>query len=499
MTESSAPTLAASADATRDETNAVHPRNSRPPSPEVVEEKEFKEGGYGWVIVIAVHLLSAHTWGINASYSVFLAYYLRSGAFEGASPIAYAFVGGLSIAIALVISPIATISVRECGTRNTLLLGSAIITTAFIGASFTTRMWQLILSQGVAFGLGMGFTFVASVGVVPQWFVKRRSLANGLGAGGSGMGGLVYALGTNAMIKDLGLSWTFRILALIVLVVNCVCSMLVKDRNKELGTVQVAFHTALFRRPEYYLLLTWAFFSILGYIIVVFSLSDYCQTVGLTATQGSIVAALYSMSQGVGRPIIGHFSDTWGRINVAAVGTLISAVASLTLWIFAGPYFGGVIVFALLGVFTGILWATIGPVSAEVVGLELLPSALSIIWLVLAVPSTFAMVIGVSLRVPGPGGYLYVQIFVGFMYLVAFTSAWFLRGWKLWQLENLDRIKSRGTGVIRNNNDDATAAATGETVANAAISGGGQQAAREKETLATYLKRGKWIISTKAV
>lgn len=378
-------------------------------------------------------------------------------------------------------------------------------------------MWQLVLSQGIAFGLGMGFTFVASVGVVPQWFVKRRSLANGLGAGGSGMGGLIYSLATNAMIKDLGLSWTFRVLALIVLVVNCISSVLVKDRNKELGTVQVAFHKDLFKRPEYYLLIAWAFFSILGYTITVFSLSDYCQTVGFTATQGSVVAALYSMSQGIGRPIIGHFSDSWGRINVAAIGTLISAVASFTLWIFAGPHFGGVIVFALLGVFTGILWATIGPVSAEVVGLELLPSALSVIWLVLAVPATFAMVIGVSLRVPGPGGYLFVQVFVGLMYLFAFTSgkslffflfvmcvcatqltlilAWFLRGWKLWQLENLDRNKSRGAGVMRN--DDA--AVTGDTGVDATLPGGDQQTSREKETLAAYLMRGKWIISTKAV
>ncbi|TLD12692.1 uncharacterized protein PgNI_03137 [Pyricularia grisea] len=495
MTEPSVSAPAVSTDATKDETTAVQPQNSRPSSPEVVEEKEFKEGGYGWVIVLAVHLLNAHTWGINASYSVFLAYYLRSGAFEGASPIAYAFVGGLSISIALVISPISTISVREIGTRNTLLLGTAIVTIAFIGASFTTQMWQLVLSQGIAFGLGMGFIFVASVGVVPQWFVKRRSLANGLGAGGSGMGGLIYALGTNAMIENLGLSWTFRILALIVLVVNCISSVLVKDRNKELGTVQVAFHTALFRRPEFYLLVSWAFFSILGYIIVVFSLSDYCQTVGFTATQGSIVAAMYSMSQGVGRPIIGHFSDTWGRINVAAVGTLISAVASFTLWIFAGPYFGGVIVFALLGVFTGILWATIGPVSAEVVGLEILPSALSIIWLVLAVPATFAMAIGVSLRVPGPGGYLYVQVFVGLMYLIAFTSAWFLRGWKLWELENLDRNKSRGAGLMRN--DDA--AVTEDAGVDAAMQGGDQQTSKERETLAKYLMRGKWIISTKAV
>lgn len=496
MTQPSpAPATSAGATAGFKETTAVQPDISRPDSPEAIQEKEFKEGGYGWAIVVAVLLLNAHTWGINSSYAVFLAYYLRAGAFEGASDIAFAFVGGLSISIALAVSPIATIMVREYGTRNTILLGTAIETVAFIGASFTTQMWQLILSQGIAFGLGMGFIFVASVGIVPQWFVKRRSLANGLAAGGSGFGGVVYSLATNAMIKNIGLPWAFRILALVVLVVNCGCALVVKDRNKQLKAVQVAFHTALFKRPEYILLVLWAFFSILAYIIVVFSLPDYCQTVGLSATQGSIIAALYNLSQGLGRPLIGLLSDSCGRINVAGLGTLISCVTAFTLWIFAGPFFGGIIVFSLFGVFTGILWASIGPVGAEVVGLELLPSALSIIWLVLALPATFAEVIGLTLRVPGAGGYLNVQLFVGFIYLAAFASAWTLRGWKIWELENLHLKKNQGHEAMRN--DDA--AAGGDMDASAVGEDGNPATTREGETLAAFLMKGKWIFSTKVV
>lgn len=44
-------------------------------------------------------LVNAHTWGLNSSYAVFLAYYLRSGGITGSSPLAFAFVGGLSISI----------------------------------------------------------------------------------------------------------------------------------------------------------------------------------------------------------------------------------------------------------------------------------------------------------------------------------------------------------------------------------------------------------------
>jgi MFS family permease len=155
-------------------------------------------------------------------------------------------------------------------------------------------MWHLILSQGVAFGLGMGFLFVASVGIPAQWFTKRRSLANGVAAGGSGLGGLIYSLGTLAMIESIGLSWTFRVLAVLVFIVNGVCILLIRDRNAQLRAVHLAFHMDLFKQMEYWLLLSWAFFSLLSYVIVVFSLADYCQTVGFTATQGSIVSAMFN-------------------------------------------------------------------------------------------------------------------------------------------------------------------------------------------------------------
>ena len=81
--------------------------------------------------------------------------------------------------MALMVSPVATSTTRLFGTRTTLLLGVGLEALALIGASFTHETWQLFLSQGVCFGFGMGFLFVGSVGVVPQWFTTKRSLANG--------------------------------------------------------------------------------------------------------------------------------------------------------------------------------------------------------------------------------------------------------------------------------------------------------------------------------
>ena len=72
-------------------------------------------------------------------------------------------------------------------------------------------------------------------------------------------------------------------------------------------------------------------------------------------------------------------SDKYGPVNVASAVTLIGAIVTLFVWTFAGKYYPGIIVYALLGMFTGNLWGMIGPVCVEVVGIQLLPSG-KLIW-----------------------------------------------------------------------------------------------------------------------
>ncbi|KAK1778839.1 MFS general substrate transporter [Copromyces sp. CBS 386.78] len=419
---------------------------------DAVQEVEFKEGGYGWVVVFGVWLVNMHTWGVNSSYAIFLAYYLRSGTIIGASPLFFAFIGGLSVSTALLVSPLATHSIKILGTRITLFIGVVFEAGSFIGASFSTHAWQLLLSQGICFGIGLGFCFTATVGVVPQWFNKRRSFANALATGGSGFGGLTYALGANAMISNLGLEWAFRILAIICFVVNgCVC-LIMKDRNKAVGAKHIAFHKDLFYQPEYWLFVGWGFFGIIGYIIVVFSIADYAIQAGFTSDQASLASAMFNLSQALGRPAIGLLSDRLGRMNVAGIGTLIASVAAFFLWIFAGKYFAGLIIYALFGAVAGILWPCVGPVAAEVVGLQMLPAALSVYWIILVFPATFAEVIALSLKreMIGAGVYLNVQIFTGFMFFASFLSMWLLRSWKIRQMESLGLDEKEQEAAIHN-------------------------------------------------
>lgn len=231
----------------------------------------------------------------QSAYGVFLAHYIATSTFPGATSLDYAFIGGLSLSQGLLIAPGATIFNRIYGTRITLLVGIFFQTLSLIGASFAREIWQLFLSQGVCFGWGIGFLFVGSVGVIPQWFTTRRSLANGTSAAGSGFGGLIYSLATNAMIKNIGLGWALRILGIVTCVVNLSCALLVKDRSKAIGSSQLAFDYKLFKRPEFCAFQAWSVFSMLGYVVLNFSLPNYARTIGLSAAQGTVIGAVFQL------------------------------------------------------------------------------------------------------------------------------------------------------------------------------------------------------------
>ncbi|PGH12349.1 hypothetical protein AJ80_06759 [Polytolypa hystricis UAMH7299] len=409
-------------------------------SDEIAEEKPADvppDGGYGWVCVACSACINANTWGVNSTYAVFLSYYLSHDIFTNSSHLVYAFTGGLSMSCALLIAPLVTHLVHLYGNRFVLNIGLFLQTGAFIGASFATQQWHIFLSQGVCFGWGMGFLFIGSVGITPQWFLRRRSVANAIAAAGSGIGGLTYSLATGAMLPKIGLGWSFRVLGLCTFVINAIAANLLRDRNKATGSQYRAFHLPLFKLPEFLLLQAWGALSLLGYVVVLFSLPNYALSIGLTAKQGSIVGAVLNLGQALGRPIVGLMSDRWGRINIAFICTVVCSVLCFALWI-PTQSMGLLTFFALIvGTVAGTYWTTVVPVCAEVIGLQELPSGLSLTWVLMVPPTTVSEPIAVLLKDDSRGGsaYLYAQIFAGVGYLLGAGCLWIVRGWKMGENE----------------------------------------------------------------
>jgi hypothetical protein len=79
----------------------------------------------------------------------------------------------------------------------------------------------------------------------------------------------------------------------------------------------------------------------LGYIVLLFSLPDHAESVGMTAKQGSIVG----------------YVELMGRINMAATTTFIAGLFSLVIWIFAKSYSVLIFLAFIGGTVVGTFWA----------------------------------------------------------------------------------------------------------------------------------------------
>jgi len=281
--------------------------------------------------------------------------------------------------------------------------------------------------------------------LLPPWFSKRRSLALGLATSGVGFGGFAFNLITGRLISSVGILWAWRILGYICIAGNTICALLFREYNSLTGSNNT---TASVYKPRYsvsirqflhtqtLLVLAWGFITELGYVSLWYILPTYGTSIGLTPTQGSVVQAIMNLSLGLGRPVLGYYSDLLGRINTALSAHLLSGVLCLTVWIFVRSYPGLLVFAALAGPVSSIFWSTVNPILAEVVKIDQAASAFGAICFSLVLPATFGVAISLQM-VKGHGieEFLPSQIYIGITFLVGASFLWCLRAWKLFDVE----------------------------------------------------------------
>lgn len=285
-------------------------------------------------------------------------------------------IGGFQLSFAMAVAPFVTIVGRKTGTKIPMLIGVGILVLAYISASFSRRIWQLYLSQGVLIGIGIGFVYIPSMTIISQWFDKKRSLANGISSAGSGVGGIIFSFVTQAIIDNISLWWAFRITCIVSCTVLLIATLLAKNRNETIKPAQRGFDTKLLRKLDVLLLLSWGFIVMLGYVVLLYSLPNFATSIGLSSSQGATVNAMLNLGTAIGRPTIGFASDRFGRMEVAGVVTLVCGLATFAIWVPANS-FGVLIFFALFsGGMLGAYWNVRASIDCFVKTLSQIPRSL---------------------------------------------------------------------------------------------------------------------------
>ncbi|KAF9061494.1 major facilitator superfamily domain-containing protein [Rhodocollybia butyracea] len=364
----------------------------------VIDPGELPEGGLdAWLAVIAVFLLTFVSLGTGSIWGVFQSAYAinPSSRFQQDSTLKFGYVGGCSIGFAFMIGPFSNLLISKFGIHSPIILGVGTIAVALMLGSIAKTYWELLLSQGIMFGIGCSFTYVPAIGLPAQRFKRKRALATGIASAGACAGAVILAPVVQSSIDHLGIPWALRILSFITLALGFTAICCIRKRAATKKIVQYRpFDPSLFKIPGYPLYLAFAFLQLFGHQIPLFFIPSYCTTIGISPVNASAVLSVASSVSFIGRIMAGMTADKWGTINVLILFTFFSGLACLVIWIFAKSL-GVMMVFAVFwAFFSGVYWALSVPASAKIVGVEKLGSAVAIQFLTNVLPAIFAGPIG---------------------------------------------------------------------------------------------------------
>ncbi|XP_011301358.1 uncharacterized protein [Fopius arisanus] len=174
------------------------------------EKSKVPDGGWGWMVVLASLVISMIADGVSFSFGLLYIEFLNA---FGESKAKTAWIGSLFMAVPLLSGPVMSALVDRYGCRRMTILGGLISGLGFVLSWQANSIEVMYLTFGLLAGLGLGLCYVTAVVSIAYWFDKKRTLAVGLGACGSGIGTFVYAPMTTFFIDEYGWRGTCLLLA----------------------------------------------------------------------------------------------------------------------------------------------------------------------------------------------------------------------------------------------------------------------------------------------
>ena len=286
-----------------------------------------------------------NTWG---AYQTYYEQYIL----VGTSSSTIAWIGSLQSFLLLLVGVI-TGPMFDAGYFR-LLIGFAGVMLPFglMMASLSTKFWQLILSQGVCVGLSAGCLFVPSVALLPQYFKRKRGLANGLAASGSSIGGVVYPIMFDQLQRKIGFPWATRALGFLSLgtVIISFSTMRIRFPPKDKRKL---YQLSALKEPAFCLYCAAMFMGFLGFYNFLYYVQTYAIDTGIVdAKLGFYLLSMLNAASTFGRIIPNFISDHAGPINVLTPAVTITSILAFA-WIRVHTESGIIALTVLYGFFSG--------------------------------------------------------------------------------------------------------------------------------------------------
>ncbi|KAJ7290406.1 major facilitator superfamily domain-containing protein [Mycena rebaudengoi] len=325
-----------------DEGGSMQPSTSRELAP-----LHPVEGRQAWTFLAAAFFVESICLGGAFSWSIFQDYLMRSESspLRQESSVTISAIGTLLLGM-IYFSPglIGPFLTRYPDlARGTSFIALFLAVASLLIASFIPKAPALLVFVGLLHGIGAGVTTTPSITYIPQWFTKRRGLANGIAFSGAGTGGLIFPFIFSTTLEKLGFAWTLRIWAATLLIIGGMALYFVWPRlpairppattREHSRAVALKLEFAYLFSPLWVMNALLTFMASTGLFAVSFYLATYCSSLELSSAATSGAVAAFNASGLLGEISIGYACD---RFAYPLVILFIGSLGGLSTFLLLG-------------------------------------------------------------------------------------------------------------------------------------------------------------------
>ncbi|KAB5577977.1 putative monocarboxylate permease [Coniochaeta sp. 2T2.1] len=288
------------------------------------------DGGLrAWLQILAGHLINALTWGYTASFGVYQLYYTTH---LNLPPSQISWIGSIQIFLTFFVGTVSGRSADAGYAQCTVLLGSTLVVLGTFLTSVAKTYWQIFLAYGLCTGLGMGILYMPAVAVVGSYWQKRKAMALGMAASGSGTGAIIFPLVVQNLQHSIGFANAVRVQACIAAFFAIVINILLRPRLPPPGPL---VEWSAFREPTYALFTAGMFLNIWALFFTFFYINTFATSaeigIGFSDVEAANLVVVISALGIPVRPLLGLAADRY----LGYLPTMIGSSATLGVVLFA--------------------------------------------------------------------------------------------------------------------------------------------------------------------
>ncbi|KAJ7439247.1 major facilitator superfamily domain-containing protein [Mycena latifolia] len=317
------------------------------------------DGGFGaWSFLAAAFFVETIVWGFPNAYGVFLDSYLQDPhyASQNGATTLLPLVGTLSTGVIYCSAPLLNpLAARYPHLRQRAMwIGAVICCGGLFGASYATKIYQLIFLQGVLSAIGGALLYLPCMSYMTEWFVARRGTANGILFAGTAAGGLFLPLVLTPLITEYGSPKALRILSIAFAILLTVLFPLVKGRLPQArarirGPVPRGSGLKDWvKHRSFWLILAVNTVQSSAHFVPIVYLPTFANNLHISTSNSAVTLSVLNAASLVGALSMGYLSDKLSAWLLAFSTLIVTSVTTFVLWGVLAHSFGGLLAFGLV-------------------------------------------------------------------------------------------------------------------------------------------------------